>query len=150
MTKHRDDCRIVDNNRSLVRIISDGVFQLEHNSGTDLSDNYLSLFESIERNLLPTGSGFDNGTTIDVEKSSINKIVFNTSFHHMNEHGYYTRWSEHKVTVTPAFNGLNIKVSGRDINDIKEYIADSFLYTLDERYQYCWDIDKKEHFLLSK
>jgi len=30
------------------------------------------------------------------------------------------------VTVTPAFRGINIRVSGRDRNDIKDYIYESF------------------------
>ena len=81
---------------------------------------------------LPSGSGFDNGSTFNVEKSTSEKLVFNTSFHHMCEHGYYTRWTDHTVTVTPSFYGLNIKVSGRNHNDIKDYIAECFDNILNE------------------
>lgn len=81
---------------------------------------------------LPSGSGFDNGSTFNVEKSTSEKLVFNTSFHHMSEHGYYTQWTDHTVTVTPSFYGLNIKVSGRNHNDIKDYIAECFDNILNE------------------
>ena len=81
---------------------------------------------------LPSGSGFDNGSTFNVEKSTSEKLVFNTSFHHMNSNGYYTQWTDHTVTVTPSFYGLNIKVSGRNHNDIKDYIAECFDNILNE------------------
>jgi hypothetical protein len=80
----------------------------------------------------PSGSGFDNGTHIDLDASGDDKLVFNTSFHHMDENGMYDGWTEYTVTITPSL-GLDyrIKVSGRDRNDIKEYIADSFALALD-------------------
>ena len=36
---------------------------------------------------LPNGSGFDDGTTIDLNRSTGNKLVFGASFHHMNDAG---------------------------------------------------------------
>lgn len=82
---------------------------------------------------LPSGSGFDNRSAIDVEKSTGDKLVFQTSFHHMNGAGYYDGWTEHRVTVTPSFIGnLNIKVSGRDRNAIKEHIDECFRYALNK------------------
>ena len=74
----------------------------------------------------PSGSGIDNGTSIDMERSTPNNIVFNTSFHHMVE-GYYDGWTEHKVTVRPSFvHDIDVHVSGRNRNDIKEYLAETF------------------------
>ncbi len=81
---------------------------------------------------LPSGSGFNNGTKFNVDKSTMDKLVFDTSFHHMDQHGYYTKWTEHRITVTPSFYGANIKVSGRNHNDIKEYIAECFDHVLSE------------------
>lgn len=79
---------------------------------------------------LPSGSGFDNGTKIDLDASHAEKLVFQTSYHHMTD-GYYCGWTEHTVTVTPSFvNGVNIRVSGRNYNDIKDYIAEQFDYAL--------------------
>lgn len=75
----------------------------------------------------PSGSGFDGGTKFDYEKSKENKLIFSTSYHHLSEHGYYTGWTDHKITVTPDFrSGFDLDVSGRDKNSIKEYIADTF------------------------
>ena len=75
---------------------------------------------------LPSGSGFDSGTEIELDECTDNKLVFSTSFHHMDEHGGYDGWTEHKVIVTPDFSGINLHVTGRDRNQIKEMIADYF------------------------
>lgn len=75
---------------------------------------------------LPRGAGFDSGTTFDYEASTPQRLVFQTSFHHMNDGGYYDGWTEHTVIVTPTFDGVNVRVTGRDRNDIKDYIADLF------------------------
>src|ERR1700733_9988314 len=56
--------------------------------------------------LLPSGSGFDNGTKLDTIASNAEKLVFTTAFHHMNENGYYDGWTEHTVYVTPSFDGI--------------------------------------------
>jgi len=79
----------------------------------------------------PSGSGFDNGTTLDMDKSGGSKLVFNTAYHHMNEHGYYNGWTDHTVTVTPSFDGFDLKISGRNRNDIKEMMHDTFEIFLD-------------------
>ena len=80
----------------------------------------------LERECLPSGGGFDAGTAFDADVSTAGRLVFDTSFHHMNEHGSYVGWSEHRVLVTPTFEGIEVKVTGRDRNGIKEYIADVF------------------------
>lgn len=82
--------------------------------------------------MLPSGSGFDNGTKLNEDRSHTCKLVFETSFHHMSDSGMYDGWTEHTVTVTPTFGAgsMDIRVSGRNRNDIKEYIADSFYQAL--------------------
>ncbi len=83
---------------------------------------------------MPSGSGFDSGTELDFDKSTPNKLVFNTSFHHMNEHGYYTRWTEHQVVATPCFCfDFSLRVTGRDHNGIKDYIYETFQHALTSR-----------------
>lgn len=86
--------------------------------------------EQIQRNDLPSGSGLDSGTTIDLDKSTSTKIVLHTSFHHMNDAGMYDGWTEHTLTITPAFGGIDIKIGGRDRNGIKEYLHEVFYYNL--------------------
>ena len=79
---------------------------------------------------MPSGSGFDCGTQMDCEQSHAEKLVLTTSFHHMNSDGYYDGWTEHTIVVTPSFSGFNLRISGRDRNDIKDYIHDVFSHAL--------------------
>lgn len=89
---------------------------------------------------MPAGGGFDAGTEIDLDACKPDRLVFTTSFHHMNDVGMYDGWTDHTVTVSPTFDGISIKVSGRDRRDIKSYIADTFHEALtgrfDQKYQY--------------
>lgn len=87
---------------------------------------------------MPSGSGFDSGTTLCTgecfkagdPRPGPSRLVFETSFHHMNDIGYYTCWTEHKVYVTPAFIGFDLNVTGRNKNGIKDYIGETFHYQL--------------------
>lgn len=76
---------------------------------------------------LPSGRGFDSGTRLLWEESTENKLVFDTSFHHMDENGYYDGWTHHKVIVTPSLLwSFDLKVTGKNSNSIHEYIGDTF------------------------
>ena len=86
----------------------------------------------IEKQHLPHGSGIDSGTTIDRDKSTRDKVVLYTSFHHMDEGGGYDGWTDHTVTVRPAFRGFYITISGRNRNNIKEYLHSEFSEALAE------------------
>ncbi len=107
-----------------------------NNSG---NQEWLSKHEetlnSLVKNYLPSGSGFDAGVQLDFSRSDSSRIIFQTSFHHMNGAGYYTRWTEHDITVKPKFNGISIKVSGINYKEIKEYIAEIFNQVLTETYE---------------
>lgn len=84
----------------------------------------------IEKNMLPSGSGFDCGTAVD-ESSRENRLVLTTCFHHMNLDGYYDGWTSHKVIVTPSLiSEFDLRVTGRDRNEIKDYIGDVFHHVL--------------------
>ena len=110
-------------------------------------DNWSDLLDKLEKECLPSGSGFDAGTTIDRELSSPQKIVFHTSFHHMSEHGYYIKWTEHKVVVTPCFDGFDVVVKGRNYRDIKDYIEESFDYALNAEPSVKWDAEARKYVL---
>lgn len=88
--------------------------------------NHKKYLDKICYDHLPRGSGFDSGTTLNLLKSSPDKLVFRTSFHHMNDQGVYDGWTEHTVTVTPSFLGCKIKISGRDRRQIKQTISQAF------------------------
>ena len=89
-------------------------------------------------NLLPSGSGIDSGCTIDEEKSTRNKIVIHSSFHHMDENGFYCGWSEFTVTAIPDFmNDFNLKIVGNHaiypaFSDIKDYLYELFRESLNK------------------
>lgn len=75
----------------------------------------------------PSGSGFDNGTSLDLVMSTPEKLVFHTSFHHMNDGGMYDGWTEHSVIVRASLAfGIDVRVTGRDRGGIKDYIGDVF------------------------
>lgn len=85
-----------------------------------------SILEMVE-NYLPSGSGFDSGTKFLFEESNDNKLVFQADFHHMDDNGYYDGWSEHSVIIRPDLGmGIDIKITGRNRNEIKDYIRSSF------------------------
>jgi len=84
----------------------------------------------------PSGSGFDSGTTFDRDKSSNKKLIFYTEYHHMSDVGFYDGWTDHTITVNPGFYGLNIVVTGKDLNGIKDYIDNVFWDWLNEDYKW--------------
>jgi len=89
---------------------------------------------ALTRDHMPSGSGIDSGTTLDLEISTENKLVFDAPFHHMNDAGMYDGWTDHAVTVTPclAAPGFRIYISGRDRNNIKEYLGELYDHALSQ------------------
>lgn len=85
------------------------------------------------KEILPCGSGFDEGIRLDYDRSTPEKIILIANFHHMDDIGYYCGWSYHKIIVTPSLAwGFNLKITGRDRRDIKSYIADFANHFLNE------------------
>ncbi len=80
---------------------------------------------------MPSGSGLDSGTKLDFDRSTLDKLVFTTAFHHMHETGFYDGWTEHDVIVKPClFSGFVLRITGRNRNDIKDYMYDCFASAL--------------------
>jgi len=80
---------------------------------------------------MPSGSGFDSETVLDKDRSTPNKLIFHTSFHHMDENGYYDGWTHHTVIVRPSlFCHFNVSVSGQNRNEIKDVIGEDFYNAL--------------------
>lgn len=80
----------------------------------------------------PSGSGYDRGTKLD-DSSVPERLVFNTSFHHMDDGGMYDGWTDHQVIITPSLEmGWHMRITGRDRNGIKEMIGEDFAYQLDK------------------
>jgi hypothetical protein len=104
------------------------------NNSIQWIDNHQNSIDTILSDF-PSGSGFDAGTNLEQLEQPVStpeKLVFNTSYHHLNENGFYTGWTNHNVIVTPSLQfGYNIKVTGKNINGIKEYVTECFANCLD-------------------
>jgi len=100
--------------------------------------------DRVVKAFMPSGSGFDNGTHFDYDKSTEAKLVFHVGFHHMHESGMYDGWTNHVVTIESSFTSPNIKISGRDKQGIKDYIADCFLAAISEPITEEWDKEDKQ------
>lgn len=89
---------------------------------------------------LPSGSDVDNGSAIDWERSTADKLVIHAGFHHMDPYGSYDGWTEHTITVRASlYFTLDIQVSGRNRNDIKEYLHELYDYALTRVYRARFD-----------
>lgn len=97
----------------------------------DWEMEHRARIEDMCKDLLPSGSGIDNGTSFDFHKSTPEKLVLYFDFHHMNENGVYDGWTGHNLTVTASLvSGLNLKISGRNRNDIKDYLYETYDHIL--------------------
>lgn len=74
----------------------------------------------------PSGSGIDAGTALVEDKCTSTRVVLEASFHHMDAIGYYTGWTCHPIVITPTFDGIDVRIGGRDRNGIKDYLADVY------------------------
>jgi hypothetical protein len=88
----------------------------------DKHKDYIDL----ECKKLPHGSGLDAGVTLDLENSTPSKLIFDLSFHHMDDNGYYDGWTDHKLIVTPEFGHYHIKITGQNKREIKDYLSQLF------------------------
>lgn len=95
--------------------------------------------DTIIKDRFPSGSGFDDGAKIDYEESNGERLVFNSSYHTMDEYGGYDGWIDFKVIVTASLQfDFDLKVKGRfsKLNDhnsgLKEYIEDTFNFILND------------------
>lgn len=98
---------------------------------TEWVERYGDALDAMESDL-PRGSGIDRGTRLDLERCRDNRVVFDVSFHHMDDNGYYDGWTDHKIVVTPEFGGFDIRITGRDRNGIKDYLRDVYAHALGE------------------
>ena len=95
---------------------------------------HTETIESIARDCLPSGSGIDSGCSVDLDQSSGDTIVIDLSFHHMDDDGSYDGWTEHTATIEPTFDGIDIRISGRNRNQIKEYLVETLEFALCAEY----------------
>jgi hypothetical protein len=114
-------------------------------SNNPWADKHKEILNQLN-DLLPSGSGIDNGTKIDIETSKPDRLVFNFSYHHMNEGGYYDGWTHHELIVTPSLvHGFNLRITGRDRNQTKEYLYEVYQSALSEVIDF--DNETKQYFV---
>lgn len=115
------------------------IHNCQKSGNAEWENKHKAFLRYIEKSLLPSGSGIDCGTKIDIERSQPNRIMLHASFHHMNESGMYDGWTEHDIVVTASLAfGFDVTIRGRDRNGIKDYLSDVYQSDLQR------EIDTKE------
>lgn len=103
----------------------------QDNDNTEWAEKHANaLLELMES--APSGSGIDCGTKL-LEESTAEHLQFGADYHHMDEGGGYDGWTTHVIHVTPSFEtGFDLRITGRDRNQIKQYLADVYSAWLGE------------------
>lgn len=96
-------------------------------SQADWGEKHEAYIEKLVKEHMPSGSGIDTGTVLDIERSTEKKLVFTFSYHHMDECGGYNGWTDHKLTVKGSLAfGFELAIGGRDRNDVKDYLHEVY------------------------
>jgi len=89
-------------------------------------EKHTERLEKMTADYMPSGSGIDIGTKIELADCTPEKLVFYSSYHHMNEVGMYDGWIDFTITVTPSLaNGIDINIIGdfsEEHEDIDDYL----------------------------
>ncbi len=73
----------------------------------------------------PHGSGIDSGVSLDIDKSTGERLVFTIPYHRMNNEGYYCEWIDYKMTVKPSLRwDYSARIMGRNREGLRDYVAD--------------------------
>jgi len=94
-------------------------------------ETWQRVIEDVVKNYLPSGSGIDSGTKFDFDRSNDNKLIFYFGFHFMNDGGFYDGWEKYTLYVRPSLKfDIDLKISGKNRRDIKEYLYETYQYSL--------------------
>lgn len=86
----------------------------------------------------PSGNGIE--ANFLVGHSDKDRLVFDVSYHHMNSNGYYVGYSNHLVIVVPSLLwDFEIRVTGKNKNNVKGCLCDVFNDALRQDVEWCWD-----------
>jgi len=100
-------------------------------------ENHEDKLNELVNNHMPHGSGIDCGMYLDLINSNPNKLIFTFEFHHMDENGMYSEWTDHKLIVIPdLYNDFYTNITGRNKNYIKDYLYEIFEYALRQEVDY--------------
>lgn len=114
--------------------ICDAAIHCKNHDNKEWEQRHIERACHLVEDHLPHGSGFDNGTSLDFDRSHQNRLVFTTAFHHMVD-GMYDGWTDHEVSVSASLrDGIKVAVYGLDRDDIKDYIGECFHHALTRRF----------------
>ena len=100
-------------------------------------ERHNDVLDFIEKELLPSGSGFDSGTKINREKTTDTRIVLDTAVHPLTDAGYYTAWKHFSIIVSAShLFGFTVKSSKKLPWNIREWVLDTFNEVLDTEVEY--------------
>lgn len=96
-------------------------------------DDYLDEARNFVKQYGPSGSGIDCGTRL--VKGGNGRLVLDFDYHHMNDCGMYDGWTHHTIHIVPILSSdYDIRITGRDRNDIKEMLYDQYIEFLNTEY----------------
>lgn len=112
--------------RHMPQVVDDGQdITVQH--WTDMARQHENRANTLVSNYCPSGSGWDRATELDWDASTPNHLVFVGSFHHMNDGGMYDGWTDHTIHARPSlFDGIDLRITGTNRNEIKDYLHDLF------------------------
>lgn len=122
------------------RNLADSISVAIHNSNGPERDRCLAMKVQVEDEIhrlvkehLPSGSGVDNGTTLDTGAcfraghSRLLCLALSAGFHHMNDQGSYVKWTEHSIQVIPdMISGFTLNIGGPNYRQIKDYLFELY------------------------
>jgi hypothetical protein len=105
----------------------EAAFNCERSGNVEWFGKHELRLALLVKEYLPSGSGINAGTSLLFSKQKTGELRLGVSFQHMNSDGYYEGWTSHEIIVTPNLgHGFDLKITGPNKNDIKEYLADVF------------------------
>ena len=120
--------------RTILRAFSEALQAMrncEKSGNNEWRQRWLDYLAKLQSEL-PHGSGLDGKVEFVIDKCDAKCIVIFVEFHHMNDCGYYDGWTAHEIVATATHCGPIIRVTGRDRNGIKDYLAELFDHALNQ------------------
>jgi hypothetical protein len=125
-------------NRKIYEHIANIAYQINKSSSEYWKDIWEQDLEHLERNYLPSGSGFDAGCSINLVETKVNRLVIDFDYHHMDQNGYYNGWSHNQLILTASLvwdfdiRIVNRKGGHRIQSYDRDYFIDVFNYALNQ------------------
>ena len=97
-------------------------------------DKHAERVEWLCKNFLPSGSGVDCGTVLDMGASKPERLVFIMEYHAMSASGHYCGWHTYKLTVKPSLiHGFTVDC--RSSSDTADYLCDILNHALSAEHE---------------